>query len=88
MTHIKTLRKSIDEIDHQIIKLLTKRMDHAKSIGMLKKAQGISPFHEGRWKEVLSDRLLLAQEYGLSEELVKKLWNTMHEYAIEVEKRV
>lgn len=88
MNHIETLRNSIDEIDQQIIKLLAKRMEHAKSIGMLKKAQGISLVDKSRWMEVLSDRLSLARQQGLSEELVEKLWNMIHEYALEIEKRV
>ena len=41
MAGIKQLRKRIDEVDEQILRSLSKRMEICKSIGLVKKKQGI-----------------------------------------------
>ncbi len=41
MEDIKQLRKRIDEVDEQILRSLSKRMEICKSIGLVKKKHGI-----------------------------------------------
>ncbi len=60
---LKGLRKRIDEIDEQIIKLLKERVEVAKKIGEIKEKKGRVSFDLEREKEVL--RRILALNKGV-----------------------
>jgi chorismate mutase/prephenate dehydratase len=56
MKKIGDLRKEIDKIDDEILKLLNERMEFVKEIGILKHTSGTSIYRPDREKEIL-DRL-------------------------------
>jgi len=86
MDDLKKHREQIDLIDRAIIDLLAQRMSHVKSIGMIKKGQDIAPFDDNRWQEVLHDRIEFGKQHGLSMRMIKDIWNSIHEHALEIEK--
>lgn len=73
---IPELRKKIDAIDEQILKLLTKRAEVAIRIGRLKKGNNISVFHNEREEEVLG-RVEIANKGPLSRQQVRKIYSTI-----------
>lgn len=62
-THIGRLRRSIDEIDQEIMRLINQRLLLARQIGNLKKEGGIQIKDSVREKEIINR--LLAQNNGL-----------------------
>ncbi|MDR1554601.1 MAG: chorismate mutase, partial [Campylobacteraceae bacterium] len=56
MKKIGDLRKEIDRVDNEILKLLNERMEFVKEIGILKHTSGTSIYRPEREKEIL-DRL-------------------------------
>ncbi len=50
---IEDLRRRIDQIDEEIIKLITKRLELCREIGKLKKAYNIPVVDKGREQQVL-----------------------------------
>lgn len=86
MDDIKKHRDQIDSIDRAIIDLLAQRMSHVKNIGMIKKDQDIAPFDDNRWQAVLNDRIEFGKQLGLSMGMIKHIWNSIHEHALEIEK--
>jgi len=56
-----------------------------KKIGMLKKAHGSEPLDQKRWQIVLQSKLALARSLGLSEKLVKEIYEQIHQAALEIE---
>jgi chorismate mutase len=82
------LRKRIDKLDNQMVFLLAQRMDAVRQVGEFKKKQNIPPLDESRWQEVLSSKMKLAEEAGIDPEVIKDLFNRIHEYALEVERDI
>ena len=83
---LELYRKQIDEIDAQIIDLLTKRFEIVKKVGEYKKERNIPPLQPERWQQVLQTRKNLAKEKWLNPELIEKIWNLIHEEALKLEK--
>ena len=71
---IEELRKEIDKIDSELIKLLAKRMELAVQIGNEKKTTGEEVHQKTREMRVLDTAKLLADSLGLSESFVTDLY--------------
>lgn len=76
------LRKTIDEIDDEIIMKLVKRMELAKKIGTYKKENNVTILQVERWQEIISKRIELGNSMGLSEPFIKKLLEVIHKESI------
>lgn len=87
MKTLEELRKEIDALDHELLNILEKRFAVVKQIGAIKKEHGLSFLDEERWKEVLESKLAKARNLGLSEDFIKKMYEFIHEHALEVEKK-
>jgi chorismate mutase len=81
-------RKSIDQIDHEIIQLLGKRMEIAEEIGAFKKDKGITIFSLPRWKEILENRQVTGEEAGLTLRFLKTYLEALHAESIRHQERV
>ncbi len=86
MDKINQQRKMIDQVDREIIDLLAQRFDAVKQIGEVKKELGVPSLDESRWQMVLDSKMQLAKRYGLSEDMIKEIYEIIHKYALEVEK--
>ncbi|NOT35942.1 MAG: bifunctional 3-deoxy-7-phosphoheptulonate synthase/chorismate mutase type II [Saprospiraceae bacterium] len=84
---ITDIRSQIDKIDHDIIKLIGKRMQLAEKIGTEKKSKKISILQPERWNEIITKLLLLAKENKLSEEFVFSLIEAIHMESIQHQSR-
>lgn len=76
------LRKTIDEIDDEIIMKLVKRMELAEKIGTYKKENNVTILQVERWQEIISKRIELGSSMGLSEPFIKKLLEVIHKESI------
>lgn len=76
------LRKTIDEIDDEIIMKLVKRMELAEKIGTYKKENNVTILQVERWQEIISKRIELGNSMGLSEPFIKKLLEVIHKESI------
>lgn len=64
MRDLSEIRKDIDRIDDELIKLFRKRMDCAKEVGYYKKEKNISVLNQQRESEILDDVEKKGGEYG------------------------
>jgi len=71
MNSLDDLRNRINEVDREILRLLSKRVELARKIGELKKMKGIPIVDYERELEVLARGRKLAEELGLDKELVE-----------------
>jgi chorismate mutase len=78
---IDELRNKIDETDSEIIRLLSERMETVKEIGQLKKEQGLKVDQPNRETAILGLRLSKAEEVGLDQTFVMKLYEVIFEEA-------
>ena len=84
---INTLRKQIDEEDENLIKSLEKRFHIVKKIGEIKKQLQVSIEDKERFEEVLRSRKEMAKKMGISEEFINKLFNLIHDEAVDIEEK-
>jgi chorismate mutase len=82
LTQLTSLRTRIDEIDHQLLVHLAKRMELAREIGWIKKENKVTVYQLERWSEILRTRPAVAEQLNLSREFIMKLFEIIHEESI------
>ena len=71
---MKEIRKQIDGIDKEIIKLLSKRMKLAIKLGKFKKKEGLPILDKKREQEMLKKLEKQAKKVGLDPKSIGKLY--------------
>ena len=79
---LAALRSEIDDIDDELLQLLARRMNVASQIGEYKKQKGLTVVQMERWKKILADHLKTGEDLGLSEELITKVFEAIHQASI------
>lgn len=74
---INRLRKSIDEIDDEILRLLAKRKDLSKKVGKLKENSGLPVFDKKREEEILKNISNKAKQLGLDVDSVYSIFGSI-----------
>lgn len=85
MNEINKLRAEIDKIDQELLKLIVKRVEFVKQIGVIKNQEGIAVVDEEREKEIFNKLMLQAVEKGLDSDIVKKVWKVLIDISYELE---
>ncbi len=67
MTDLKRLRKEIDEIDENLVRLLERRMDIARQVGEYKEANGLPVLDRKREDEIIQSRVNMLSDPSLKE---------------------
>ncbi len=79
---IKQMRLQIDDIDNQILELLSKRLHVCREIGEYKKCHNMPVLQPTRYDEVLNKRSLNAKICGLAPDFVKRIFEEIHEESV------
>ncbi|MDR0982083.1 MAG: chorismate mutase [Culturomica sp.] len=79
---IEVLRSQIDDIDLEILSLLSKRMNISKKIGEYKKQSHVTILQANRWNEIMSRLLQKGSELNMRGEFLNALYNIIHEESI------
>jgi len=69
LTELEQLRRKIDEIDQELLNLISKRIEIAKKLGELKKSRELPVADYQREEQVVARGLRLADDLGLDKEL-------------------
>lgn len=75
---LEGLREKIDQIDDELLQLLSQRMHIADRIGGVKKENNIAILQARRWNEILERAYAKAAALGLSREFVTKYYDAVH----------
>lgn len=86
MNELEKLRKEIDQCDHQLLTLLSNRMELVKKVGDYKQKHTIPPLDQGRWDTAQQMRLAHAQKLGLDHQLTIEVFDCIHMHALRLEK--
>lgn len=81
-------RTLISDLDFQLIELLAHRMKISEKIGLLKKENNIAIFQPDRWKIIAEYANQKADETGMSQEFIEKVFKAIHEESIEVQNKL
>jgi chorismate mutase len=82
---LEQLRFLIDELDDELISILSKRMKIIEKIGTYKHENKITILQMDRWKNVLENRLKTSQKQSLNDEFVFDLWQLIHAEALRIQ---
>ena len=72
------LRSEIDELDEQLWSTIAARMEVSERIGDWKKEHNIAALQPERYEQIVRERSEWAKNNGLSEELVKQIFDLIH----------
>lgn len=75
---LEGLRDKIDQIDDELLQLLSQRMKIADKIGGVKKEANITILQTRRWNDILQKAYTKADALGLSKEFVTKYFDAVH----------
>ena len=79
---IVQLRKQIDEIDNQLMEMLSKRMRVCREIGHYKKEHNMTILQAARYNEILEKRGAQGSLCGMSPEFTAKVFELIHEESV------
>lgn len=74
---INNARMKIDECDHQLIALISKRIKICEEIGIYKKYHNISMIQPGRMNEVIERCIKLGKQHQLNSKFIEDLFQTI-----------
>jgi chorismate mutase len=85
---IARLRKKVDEIDDEIINLLGKRQSMVKSIGKIKKFNGVEILSAARERQILKRILLNGEKKKVDLELIDRIYRVIFKNSRKVQRSV
>lgn len=85
---LENLRHSIDDLDHEMVNILGKRMDLVRQIGEYKKQNNVAILQAARWNEVVQERIAQAMPMGMSEDFMLTVLQAIHKESIRSQAQV
>ncbi len=79
---ISQLRKQIDELDNQLMDLLTKRMRVSREIAEYKKLHNMTVVQTTRYSEILDKRATQGSLCGMSPDFIRDIYEHIHEESV------
>jgi chorismate mutase len=80
--NLSELRKQIDELDDQLVELLSKRMRVSREIGTFKKEHNMQVLQAARYSEILEGRINQAEKFGIDGDCMQKILEAIHEESV------
>lgn len=81
-------RAEIDRIDQEVMRLLAERLEHARGIGRIKKANNVAVLQSGRWDEIVRKTRERGAGYGFSQEFTDSIFKAIHQESINWQERI
>ncbi|SNS68532.1 3-deoxy-D-arabinoheptulosonate-7-phosphate synthase [Belliella buryatensis] len=85
---LEQIRQQIDEVDRELLEVMTRRMNLVTQAGQFKKLNNVAIFQIDRWKKVFKSRSEWAQAMQLNPEFVKELFRMIHSESISKQKEI
>ena len=79
---LASLRKQIDEMDDQLMDLLTKRMRVSREIALYKKEHNMGVVQTARYAEILDKRGAQGSMCGMNASFVRRIYEAIHEESV------
>jgi chorismate mutase len=85
---LQKLRREINDLDDELIKVLGRRMRVSQQIGEFKKYNNMTILQSKRWEDLLSSHIEFGSRHGLSDEFTTRLFKIVHQESIDVQEQV
>ena len=79
---ITLLRKQVDELDNELMNILSKRMRVCREIGQYKKEHNMTVLQANRYSEILDKRGAQGALLGMSPEFIAQVFEHVHEESV------
>lgn len=86
--NLNTLRQQIDQIDNDLLEILSKRMQISKEIGQYKKEHNLTVFQARRHDDVLRSRVQYGVNMGMDGDFVKAVYQAIHEESVRLQMNI
>jgi chorismate mutase len=78
----QSYREHIDEIDRELMRLLSKRMEIAREIGELKREKGMMVFQPLRYNEIMERYVKFCADGKLEVDALREIFEIIHSESI------
>ena len=85
---LEKLRQQINQLDDELMQMLSRRMKIAEQIGRYKKENNITILQTNRWNEIIERATTAGEKIGLSKEFVTRYFDAVHMESINHQKRI
>lgn len=82
------LRRQIDQIDAETFQLLSKRMQVAREIGLVKRENNVAILQGGRWGSIVDNITGKAEKLGVSEDFLRSILEAIHLESINLQNKI
>jgi len=87
-TVIESLRQQINQLDDELIQILSQRMKLVDKIGKYKKENNVTILQTNRWNEILERSFNKGELLGLSKEFIIKYFDAVHMESINHQNKI
>lgn len=85
---LEKLRQQINQLDDELMQILSQRMKIAEQIGKYKKDNNITILQTNRWNEIIERATARGDKIGLSKEFITRYFDAVHMESINHQKKV
>ncbi len=85
---LEKLRQQINQLDDELMQILSQRMKIAEQIGKYKKENSITILQTSRWNEIIERATAKGDKIGLSKEFITKYFDAVHMESISHQKKI
>ncbi|MEQ8424633.1 MAG: chorismate mutase, partial [Cyclobacteriaceae bacterium] len=85
ISQLEQLREKIDQIDQELVEILSMRKQLIEKIGDYKKENNVTVFQLERWNEILNSRSEWGARKDLSEKFIQEIYKAIHEESIRIQ---
>ncbi|MES2005014.1 MAG: chorismate mutase [Bacteroidota bacterium] len=85
---LEKLRQQINNLDDELMQILSQRMKVAENIGQYKKDNNITILQTNRWNSILERAFAKGEKLGLSKEFVTKYFDAVHMESINHQNKI
>lgn len=85
---LEKLRQQINQLDDELMQILSQRMKIAEQIGKYKKENNITILQTSRWNEIIERATARGDKIGLSKEFITRYFDAVHMESINHQKKV
>jgi len=88
LDQLEELRNQVDSVDHQLIELLSRRLEIIDLIGDYKYRNNVAILQMDRWLDILNTRLKQADSLGLDHNFTEKYLKLLHQESIRLQTEI
>ncbi len=85
---LNQLRQMVDELDDELINVLSRRLKVIEQMGEYKKEHNITVFQLQRWQEILRTRVQWGEKLGVNRNHIEKICQILHDESIRLQNEV